>query len=146
MWRYRYIVAIWYICWLFGIFSRFGMLKKEKSGNPGPYRNNCGYHTCDSYDQWCLQMWLRKTDHLMKKFKKTCTYVHTQALPRLHRVWRRWCTLTLVNVCISVLYFVLIRNLYSSWTVYGVVLIIWQYPLCEIGFDQGLHKWHKNDS
>jgi hypothetical protein len=25
-------VANWYVCWLFGIFSRFGMLKKEKSG------------------------------------------------------------------------------------------------------------------
>jgi uncharacterized SAM-binding protein YcdF (DUF218 family) len=29
-----YFVAIWYISWLFGIFSRFGMLYQEKSGNP----------------------------------------------------------------------------------------------------------------
>jgi hypothetical protein len=27
-------VATWYILWLFGIFSRFGMLYQEKSGNP----------------------------------------------------------------------------------------------------------------
>jgi hypothetical protein len=27
-------VAIWYILWLLGIFSRFGMLKQAKSGKP----------------------------------------------------------------------------------------------------------------
>jgi hypothetical protein len=29
-----YYVAIWYILWLFGIFSHFGMLYQEQSGNP----------------------------------------------------------------------------------------------------------------
>jgi hypothetical protein len=32
----KYFMAIWYILWSFGIFShRFGMLYREKSGNPG---------------------------------------------------------------------------------------------------------------
>jgi hypothetical protein len=32
-----YLVAIWYILWLFGqFFPRFGMLYQEKSGNPAP--------------------------------------------------------------------------------------------------------------
>jgi hypothetical protein len=30
-----YFVAIWYILGLFGVFSRFGRLYQEKSGNPG---------------------------------------------------------------------------------------------------------------
>jgi hypothetical protein len=30
---FEYLVAIWYSLWLFGIFSRFGMLYQEKSGN-----------------------------------------------------------------------------------------------------------------
>jgi hypothetical protein len=41
--RLVYSTAIWYILWPFGIlfgylvhFSRFGMLYREKSGNPGP--------------------------------------------------------------------------------------------------------------
>jgi hypothetical protein len=33
---FGYFVAVWYILWLFYIFSpRFGMLHQEKSGNPG---------------------------------------------------------------------------------------------------------------
>jgi hypothetical protein len=31
---YINFVAIWYNLWIFGIFSRFGVLYKEKSGNP----------------------------------------------------------------------------------------------------------------
>jgi hypothetical protein len=38
-WQFLYFVAIWYILWSFGtIFSRFGMLYQEKSGNPGSER------------------------------------------------------------------------------------------------------------
>jgi hypothetical protein len=31
--RFVYLMAIWYILWSFGIFSRFGMLYEETSGN-----------------------------------------------------------------------------------------------------------------
>jgi hypothetical protein len=34
MYYYAYLLAIWYICWLFGKHFRFGMLYQEKSGNP----------------------------------------------------------------------------------------------------------------
>jgi hypothetical protein len=30
-----YFMAIWYICWLVGIFFLLGILYQEKSGNPG---------------------------------------------------------------------------------------------------------------
>jgi hypothetical protein len=40
----EYFTVIWYILWPFGnvvvtwyIFSRFGILCQEKSGNPGPF-------------------------------------------------------------------------------------------------------------
>jgi hypothetical protein len=33
-----YFIAIWYIFVICGIFSRFGMLYHEKSGNPAPER------------------------------------------------------------------------------------------------------------
>jgi hypothetical protein len=35
---YTYFIAIWYILWSFGIFSGFGILHHEKSGNPGSNR------------------------------------------------------------------------------------------------------------
>jgi hypothetical protein len=43
-----YFVAIWYILWSFGvpIFSRFGMLRKEKSGNPAPDSNEFKLSFC----------------------------------------------------------------------------------------------------
>jgi hypothetical protein len=33
--QYVYFMAIWYILWLFGIFSLFGIMYQEKSGNSG---------------------------------------------------------------------------------------------------------------
>jgi hypothetical protein len=38
-----YFMGFWFICWLFGIFFRFGMLYKEKSGNP-----DCSSHNHNS--------------------------------------------------------------------------------------------------
>jgi uncharacterized membrane protein YuzA (DUF378 family) len=42
--HFEYITAIWYILWPFGdlvaiwyIFPSFGILRREKSGNPGHY-------------------------------------------------------------------------------------------------------------
>jgi hypothetical protein len=35
-----YYIVVWYIILLFGIFSRFGMLYQEKSGNPGGERTD----------------------------------------------------------------------------------------------------------
>jgi hypothetical protein len=38
-------VAFWHILWLVGMFfSHFGMLLKEKSGNPGMYTRPVGIH------------------------------------------------------------------------------------------------------
>jgi hypothetical protein len=34
--HFVYFVAIWYFLLSFRIFFRFGMLRKEKSGNPAP--------------------------------------------------------------------------------------------------------------
>jgi hypothetical protein len=34
-----YVLVIWYIFWLFGIFFHFGMLYREESGNPATHQS-----------------------------------------------------------------------------------------------------------
>jgi hypothetical protein len=83
-----YFIAIWYILWPFGIFSRFGMMYKEKSCNPGTesdcilpmsdYFRHEG-HSEDGEElrvEWVPRQppFLRYTKHLENK---PTTFVHT---------------------------------------------------------------------
>jgi hypothetical protein len=58
---HMYFMAIWYILWPFGIcFPRFGMLYREKSGNPAVEGNSLS---------WAIWRYLR-SKNLMKLILK----------------------------------------------------------------------------
>jgi hypothetical protein len=50
-------MAIWYICWLIGIYSRFGKYYREKFGNPvrkDDWKQNVGGEGEEKNRRWSL--------------------------------------------------------------------------------------------
>jgi hypothetical protein len=74
-------VAIWYILWSFGTFSRFGMLYQQKSGNP----------VTGSRNELLVQLQLeRGVVGSQAGFCKAANYLHTVTWQKFSVTWLKF--------------------------------------------------------